>query len=239
MQLRRNAKIELLRRVPLFEGCSQKELGQISTLADEISQPAGATLIKEGAKGREFFVLVDGTVDIRRKGRKLGSLDTGDFFGEIALLTETPRSATVVTATPVRLLVDHRPVVPPAPRRDAVDPGEGADRAGASAWRRRSGDLLRRHAAAGPEWDPSQPLEGQSGWEAHADFMDDLVARRLHRARRPARRRASGRARSRGGIRGGRARDAARDPWSGTHLVVDSVDGWTIRLDGRRSPADA
>ena len=105
MQLRRNAKIELLRRVPLFEGCSQKELGQISMLADEISMPAGRTLIKEGAKGREFFVLVDGTVDIRRKGRKLGSLDTGDFFGEIALLTETPRSATVVTATPVRLLV--------------------------------------------------------------------------------------------------------------------------------------
>jgi CRP-like cAMP-binding protein len=105
MQLRRNAKIELLRRVPLFEGCSKKELGQISTLADEVSLPADKTLIKEGAKGREFFVLVDGTVDVRRKGRKLGSLDTGDFFGEIALLTDTPRSATVVTATPVRLLV--------------------------------------------------------------------------------------------------------------------------------------
>ena len=105
MQLRRNAKIELLRRVPLFEGCSQKELGQIAMLADEIFQPSGATLITEGTKGREFFVLVDGTVDVRRKGRKLGSLDTGDFFGEIALLTETPRTATVVTATPVRLLV--------------------------------------------------------------------------------------------------------------------------------------
>lgn len=105
MQLRKNAKIELLRRVPLFEGCSQKELGQIATLADEISQPAGATLITEGTKGREFFVLVDGTVDVRRNGRKIGSLDTGDFFGEIALLTETPRTATVVTATPVRLLV--------------------------------------------------------------------------------------------------------------------------------------
>jgi cAMP-dependent protein kinase regulator len=105
VKLRRNAKIELLRRVPLFEECSQQQLGQISTLADEIFQPAGATLITEGTKGREFFVLVDGTVDIRRKGRKLGSLDTGDFFGEIALLTETPRTATVVTATPVRLLV--------------------------------------------------------------------------------------------------------------------------------------
>jgi len=105
VKLRRNAKIELLRRVPLFDGCSQRELGQISMLADEISQPPGATLITEGTKGREFFVLVDGTVDVRRKGRKIGSLDTGDFFGEIALLTETPRTATVVTATPVRLLV--------------------------------------------------------------------------------------------------------------------------------------
>ena len=56
MRLRRNAKIELLRRVPLFDGCSQKELGQISSLADELAQPAGTTLIKEGAKGREFFV---------------------------------------------------------------------------------------------------------------------------------------------------------------------------------------
>jgi CRP/FNR family transcriptional regulator, cyclic AMP receptor protein len=105
VKLRRNAKIELLRRVPLFEGCSVKELGQISSLADELAQPAGTTLITEGTKGREFFVLVDGTVDVRRKGRKLGSLHTGDFFGEIALLTETPRSATVVAATQVRLLI--------------------------------------------------------------------------------------------------------------------------------------
>ena len=105
MKLRRNAKIDLLRAVPLFEGCSQKELGQISSLADELAQPAGTTLITEGTKGREFFVLVDGTVDVRRKGRMLCSLDSGDFFGEIALLTETPRTATVVAASPVRLLV--------------------------------------------------------------------------------------------------------------------------------------
>ena len=50
-------------------------------------------------------MLVDGTVDVRRKGRMLCSLDSGDFFGEIALLTETPRTATVVAASPVRLLV--------------------------------------------------------------------------------------------------------------------------------------
>ena len=105
MKLRRNAKVELLRAVPLFSSCTTKELGQISALGDELHQPEGSELITEGVKGREFFVLVDGTVDIRRKGRKLGSLDTGDFFGEIALLTESPRTATVVALTPVRLLV--------------------------------------------------------------------------------------------------------------------------------------
>ena len=55
MKLRRNAKVDLLRTVPLFSGCSQKELGQISPLADEICQPEGTILIREGAKGREFF----------------------------------------------------------------------------------------------------------------------------------------------------------------------------------------
>ena len=105
MKLRRDAKIELLRRVPLFAGCSGKELGQISALADELYQPEGTTLISEGTKGREFFVLVDGSVAVRRNGRKLNSLGSGTFFGEIALVSDTPRTATVVSTSPVRLLV--------------------------------------------------------------------------------------------------------------------------------------
>jgi CRP-like cAMP-binding protein len=105
MKLRRNAKVDLLRAVPLFAGCSGKELGQISTLGDELHQPAGSRLIAEGAKGREFFVLVDGTVEVRRKGRKVCTFESGDFFGEIALLTDSPRTATVTATTPVRLLV--------------------------------------------------------------------------------------------------------------------------------------
>ena len=71
MRLRKDAKLELLRQVPLFAGCSKKELGEICTLADELSLPAGSKLIEEGRQGHEFFVLVEGEVDVRAKGRKL------------------------------------------------------------------------------------------------------------------------------------------------------------------------
>ena len=107
MRLRKDAKLELLRQVPLFAGCSKLELGEISTLADELAFPAGTTLIEEGRLGHEFFVLVDGEVDVRRKGRKVGRLGDGAFFGEMALVSSRPRNATVTTATPVRVLVVH------------------------------------------------------------------------------------------------------------------------------------
>lgn len=103
--LRRNAKLELLSRVGLFQGCSKKELGQIATLADELDFGPDRPLIREGAPGREFFVLVDGTVKVVRRGRKIRDLGPGDWFGEIALIMESPRSATVVTTSPVRVLV--------------------------------------------------------------------------------------------------------------------------------------
>ena len=70
MRMRKDAKLELLRQVPLFAGCSKKELGEISTLADELSLPAGTKLIEEGRQGHEFFLLVDGTVDVSAKGRE-------------------------------------------------------------------------------------------------------------------------------------------------------------------------
>ena len=103
--LRKNAKLNLLRRVPLFARCSGRELNRIAAVADELDMPAGRHLTLEGQPGREFIVLVDGGADVRRKGRRLNTLGPGDFLGEIALLADRPRTATVTTNAPSRLLV--------------------------------------------------------------------------------------------------------------------------------------
>jgi len=103
--LRRNRKIDLLKEAPFFAGCSKKELAQVAQIADELDFRAGKTLIKEGSSGREFFVLIDGTAEVRRKGRKIDTAGPGDFFGEMALLSDQPRNATVVTTSPVDVLI--------------------------------------------------------------------------------------------------------------------------------------
>lgn len=105
MRIRKNTKVDLLRKVPLFAGCSKVELERIAEIADELDLRDGATLIREGERGREFLVIVDGTVKVTRKGRKLRDLGAGDFIGEIALVADVPRTATVTATSPIRLLV--------------------------------------------------------------------------------------------------------------------------------------
>jgi CRP/FNR family transcriptional regulator, cyclic AMP receptor protein len=103
--LGKNAKIELLKRVPLFAGCSKAELREVALSADEIDLRDGHVLTREGQPGREFFVLVEGTVTVTRNGQKLADMAFGDWFGEIAILTYTPRTATLTATSPVRVLV--------------------------------------------------------------------------------------------------------------------------------------
>ena len=102
--LRKDAKIELLKTVPLFSQCNKKQLASIASLADLISVPAGTQLITEGRPGLEFMVIVEGAGEVRRKGRKIDTLAPGDFIGEIALITGGPRNATVRTTTDTSLL---------------------------------------------------------------------------------------------------------------------------------------
>jgi CRP-like cAMP-binding protein len=120
MPLGKNEKVELLKQTPLFARCTKAELIEVAITADEREAPEGARLTEEGRRGREFFVLIEGAVAVRRGGRKLADLGPGDWFGEIAILTYKPRTATVTAISPVRLLVisDHafRRVVETTPR---------------------------------------------------------------------------------------------------------------------------
>lgn len=98
-------KLDLLRRVPLLAGLGRREIEEVGRLAEEIDLPAGKVLMREGDIGREFYVLVTGSVSIERGGVLIRTMVPGDFFGEIALLDEGPRTATATTTASSKLLV--------------------------------------------------------------------------------------------------------------------------------------
>jgi CRP-like cAMP-binding protein len=102
--LRADTRVDLIRALPLFELCSKRDLRRIASLAEERSLAEGTELIREGEPGTEFYVVVDGEVDVRRRGRRVAHLGPGSYVGEIALLSRSPRTATVVAATPLRVL---------------------------------------------------------------------------------------------------------------------------------------
>jgi CRP/FNR family transcriptional regulator, cyclic AMP receptor protein len=103
--LRRDAKVELLKRTPLFAGCTKSELRELAKTADELDLREGTVLIREGRPGREFFVLIDGTAVVTKQGKKIADLGPGDWLGEIALITDSPRTATVTATSPIDVLV--------------------------------------------------------------------------------------------------------------------------------------
>lgn len=106
--IRRDEKIEHLQKVPVFEGCSHRQLRALARITGVIDEPAGKVLTRAGEPGTEFFLIVDGTARAEVSAEKQVRLGPGDFFGEMSLLDGGPRSATVVAETPVRLLVIDR-----------------------------------------------------------------------------------------------------------------------------------
>src|SRR5258706_16334647 len=101
----KDLKLDLLRKVPLFAKCAPREMAFISRLADEVDFPAGEVLVKEGEFGHEFFIVIEGDLRVERGGKVINRLGPGGFAGEIALIDRGPRTATLITETPSRLLV--------------------------------------------------------------------------------------------------------------------------------------
>jgi CRP-like cAMP-binding protein len=140
-----DTKVDSLRRSPLFESLSKDELEYLAKATEDLEVEAGKVLCREGEPAMEFFVIIDGSVEVTRDGRTLSRLGDGDFFGEIALFEDMPRTATVTATTPLRFfvltrqsfwsMVDHMPQVERkilralAKRLIADDPTVGSDAA--------------------------------------------------------------------------------------------------------------
>lgn len=103
-----NEKATRLAEIPLFEGCSRRQLKAVARISEVREVPAGTVLTRKGEEGDEFFLILDGKARAIVSARKRSSLGPDDFFGEMSLLDGGPRSATVVAETAMRLLVIRR-----------------------------------------------------------------------------------------------------------------------------------
>jgi CRP/FNR family cyclic AMP-dependent transcriptional regulator len=100
----RTDQVKLLAEVPIFEGLSKKELQAIAQSTKEVSHREGAVLAREGDTGVGFFLITDGTAKVSVGGRPRSRMGPGDFFGEISLIDQGPRTATVTAETPITTL---------------------------------------------------------------------------------------------------------------------------------------
>jgi len=101
----RDRKVEMLGKVAMFAGCNSRELQRIASIVDVVHVQPGEVLIEEGAPARECFIVADGKASVTSRRRRLATLGPGSIAGEMALLDNSPRSATVVAETPMDLYV--------------------------------------------------------------------------------------------------------------------------------------
>ena len=101
---RRDAKVKLISEDPVVPGLLPAGVTRVAGIMSQLDEPEGKVLIREGEPGRDFFVLAEGTAEVRKGNRRVSTLGPGDFAGEIALLTNAPRTATVRTTSPVTVL---------------------------------------------------------------------------------------------------------------------------------------
>ena len=98
---------ERLKTLPLFEDLSNDERARIATWADEVDVKAGKHLVEQGAFPHEFMLIESGTAEVVHDGNRIADLGPGDFFGEMALLEEHRRTATVTASSDLRIVVMH------------------------------------------------------------------------------------------------------------------------------------
>ena len=105
----RDSKVDVLRGIPLFASCSDKELRDLSSLMTPLSLPAGATLMREGEFGKEFVIVVSGTATVTKRGVELAEIGPGSYLGEISVIDGGRRTATVVAKTPMEVEIATHP----------------------------------------------------------------------------------------------------------------------------------
>ncbi len=100
-----DTKTATLAALPLFEALSRKELEQLAMMTDDLEFPAGKVLCRQGDLGSEFLVIIEGEAEVTKDGAPVATLGPGDYFGEIALVEDVRRTATVTAATSLRFFI--------------------------------------------------------------------------------------------------------------------------------------
>lgn len=98
-------KAALIAQVPLFARCSKKEIGHVAALATKVTAQAGDVIIEEGTSGGDFYVVASGEAEVTIGGKKIRKIGRGDYFGEMSLLGNRLRSATVTATSRMNLYV--------------------------------------------------------------------------------------------------------------------------------------